>query len=152
MSISVSKTGCRGCYIGRLSGVAVAIWVGLAGCRNSGSLPALPVYEVRGTVLLADGKPLEGGWISFVPKGDLPVTPSGAIGSDGTFSLVTGGSGLGAPPGEYKVRIEAPQFEQSASKSKKRPIFPRKYNDEDSSGLVITVRAETNRLGPIRLK
>jgi hypothetical protein len=106
---------------------------------------------VKGKVLLADGKALSGGWIYFVSKqGDLPVTPSGVIGPDGTFSLVTGGSGQGAPPGEYKVRIEAPQL-QTARKTRKTQ-FPLRYNDEDSSGLVITVRAETNQLEPIRLK
>ena len=94
------------------------------------------MYEVKGKVLLADGKPLGGGWIYFVPKGDLPVTPSGVIGPDGTFSLVTGGSGDGAPPGEYKVRIEAPQFQQAVAKTRKKPVVPAKYNDEDSSGLV----------------
>ena len=70
------------------------------------------MYQVNGKVLLADGKPLSGGWISFVPKGDLAVTPSGEIRPDGTFSIATGGSGDGAPPGEYKVRVEAPQLLQ----------------------------------------
>jgi len=134
----------------KLSGLIVAGCVGLAGCRNSESLPALRVYEVKGKVLLADGKPLSGGLVTFVPKGDLPVTPSGVIQSDGTFSLVTGGSGDGAPPGDYKVRVEAPQL-QATGKSKKPP-FPFKYTDEDSSHLVITVRADTNQLEPIRLK
>ena len=87
----------------------MAVCAGLAGCGKSDSLPVLEVYDVKGKVLLADGKPLDGGSIYFVSKaGDLPVTPSGVIGPDGTFSLVTGGSGDGAPPGEYKVRIEAP--------------------------------------------
>ncbi len=121
----------------------------LAGCGRSDSLPAYQVYEVRGKVVLADGKPLRGGWISFVPRGDLPVIPSGEIGPDGTFSLVTGGSGDGAPAGEYKVRIDAPQF--PAAKHRK-PAIPIKYGDEDSSGLVVTVRAESNRLDTIRLK
>jgi hypothetical protein len=112
----------------------------------------LSVYEVKGKVVLADGQPLSSGWITFVPKGDLPVTPSSEIHPDGTFSLVTGGSGEGAPPGDYKVRVEAPQFQQAAPKSRKKPVFPAKYNDEDSSGLVITVRAESNQLEPIRLK
>jgi hypothetical protein len=129
-----------------------AVLATLAGCGRSDSLPSYQVYEVKGRVLLADGKPLGGGWISFVPKGDLPVTPSGEIGPDGTFSLVTGGSGDGAPPGEYKVRVEAPQLQQPASRSRKKPVVPTKYTDEDSSGLVITVRAESNRLEPIRLK
>jgi hypothetical protein len=132
-----------------LSGLVVAVGLGLAGCGHSDSLPSLQVYEVKGTVLLADGKPLSAGWVYFVPKGDLTVTPSGEIGPDGTFSVVTGGSGEGAPPGDYKLRIEAPQFQ--AAKNKK-PLIPPKYTDEDSSDLVITVRAEPNRLDPIRLK
>jgi len=130
----------------------VAGWAGLAGCGGSDSLPSLPVYEVKGKVVLADGKPLTGGFISFVPKGDLPVTPSGVIGPDGTFSVVTGGSGEGAPAGDYKIRVEAPQFQQPAPKFKTRPLYPPRYADEDSSGLVITVRAEPNRLEPIVLK
>jgi len=134
----------------RLSGLLVAVWAGLAGCSHSDSLPVLQVYQVKGKVLLADGKPLSGGWVTFVPKGDLSVTPSGVIADDGTFSLVTGGSGEGAPAGEYKIRVEAPQF-HAAAKSKKPP-FPFKYTDEDSSGVVITVRADTNQLEPIRLK
>jgi hypothetical protein len=136
--------------VGWLGGLVVAIGAGLAGCRNADSLPVLQVYEVKGKVLLADGKPLTGGLISFVPKGDLSVTPSGVIGSDGTFTLVTGGSGDGAPPGEYKVRVEAPQL-QPVKKSQK-PVLPIKYTDEDSSGIVITVRAASNHLDPIRLK
>jgi hypothetical protein len=133
-----------------LCGLVVAIGAGLAGCRNSDRLPVLEVYEVKGKVLLADGKPLTSGLVSFVPKGDLAVTPSGVIGSDGTFSLVTGGSGAGAPPGEYKVRVEAPQFQ--AVKKSRKPAFPFKYTDEDSSGVVITVRAAANHLDPILLK
>jgi hypothetical protein len=152
MSVSVVTDVSRGCRPTRLlSGLIVAGWAGLAGCRNSDSLPVLQVYEVRGKVLLADGKPLSGGWISFVPKGDLPVTPSSPIGADGTFSLVTGGSGEGAPAGEYKVRIEAPQLPAFKKVGNKQKPFLFKYTDEDSSGLVITVRAEANRLEPIRL-
>ena len=133
-------------------GFVMVVCAGLAGCRGSDSLPVLPVYEVKGKVLLSNGKPLSGGWISFVPKSDLPVTPSAAIGSDGTFSLETGGSGHGAPAGEYKVRVEAPQLRTAASTSRKKPLVPVKYSDEDSSGLVITVRAEANQLEPIVLK
>ncbi len=79
-------------------GLIVAVCTGFAGCGKSDSLPVLEVHDVKGTVLLADGQPLDGGRIYFVSKaGDLPVTPSGAIGPDGTFSLVTGGSGDGVP-------------------------------------------------------
>ena len=134
------------------NGSVLALCAVLTGCGHSDSLPVLEVYQVKGKVLLADGKPLSGGWISFVPKGDLAVTPSGEIGPDGSFSIATGGSGDGAPPGEYKVRVEAPQAQQSGRKTRGKPLFPSKYNDEDSSGLVITVRAESNQLTPIVLK
>jgi hypothetical protein len=121
----------------------------LAGCHGSDSLPNYQVYEVKGRVLLSDGKPLGSGWISFVSKADLPVTPSAPIAQDGTFSLVTGGSGSGAPAGDYKVRVESPGF-LTAGKSK--TLYPSKYTDEDSSGIVVTVRAQANDLEPIRLK
>lgn len=134
-----------------LAGLIMAVCAGLTGCGTSDSLPVLTVYPVNGKVLLADGKALSGGLIYLVSKaGDLPVTPSGVIGPDGTFSVVTGGSGEGAPPGEYKVRIEA-QPAQTVGKTKKPP-FPARYNDEDSSGLLVTVRAGANQLEPIRLK
>lgn len=134
-------------WMGALMALSLAA---VAGCGHSDSLPKLTVYEVKGQVLLPDGKPLQGGFIYFVPKaGDLPLTPSGEISPDGTFTVTTGGSGDGAPAGEYKIRIETPQFR--AAKNQK-PLIPPKYQDEDSSGLEITVRAEPNHLEPIQLR
>jgi hypothetical protein len=135
---------------GRVTGLLLAAFAGLSGCGQSDSLPKLQVYEVKGKVLLPDGKPLSSGFISFVPKGDLPLTPSAEIGSDGTFSLVTGGSGEGAPAGDYKVRIETPQL--GAAPKAKKPLFPSKYTDEDSSQIVVTVRPQENHLDPIVLR
>ncbi|MGP0064495.1 MAG: hypothetical protein ACLQGP_12970 [Isosphaeraceae bacterium] len=145
-----SKRGYRRTRL--INGRVLVLCALVAGCGHSDKLPALQVYEVKGKVLLADGKPLSSGWISFVPKGDLPVTPSAAIEPDGSFSIVTGGSGDGAPPGEYKVRVEAPQPLQPGQRHRGKPLFPSKYNDEDSSGLVIAVRAGSNQLTPIVLK
>jgi hypothetical protein len=145
-----AKTDGKGSRARWISSIVLAFSAGLAGCGNSGSLPRLQVYEVKGKVVLADGKPLTGGVVSFVPIGDLPITPSATIASDGTFSVVTGGSGEGAPTGDYKVRIEAPGLSQDP-KSKK-PLFPSKYTDEDSSRLVVTVRPQTNQLDPFVLK
>jgi hypothetical protein len=134
----------------RLVSLLAAVWLGLAGCQKADSLPSLKVYGVEGKVLLADGKPLQSGWISFVPKAGPPITPSAQIGSDGSFSLVTGGSGEGAPSGEYKIRIDAPEFRPDPKT--KKGIFPVKYSDEDSSGIVVTVLPKENLLDPIRLK
>ncbi len=139
--------------------ISRALWSGsvvagllavLCGCQSSDRLPSLTVYQVTGKVLLADGKPLTSGWIYFVPKSDLSVTPSAQIAADGSFSLDTGGSGAGAPPGEYKVRIEAPQAH--VNPKSKKSLFPFKYTDEDSSGILVTVLAEPNQLKPFILK
>ena len=138
------------------------VWLGLAtlagivGCGGGGSgAPAtVKVYEVKGTVLLADGKPLGGGHVYFVPR-DGAMTPDGRIGPDGTFSLSTGRSGEGAPPGDCKVRIE-PEDKRllaiaSPTARRKLPFSP-KYLDEDSSGLTATVEPKANQLEPFRLK
>ena len=132
-----------------MGGLVAATLATVTGCGHSDSLPSYQVYEVKGQVLLANGKPLDTGRVFFVPKGDLPLTPSGEIGPDGTFSVVTGGSGEGVPAGEYKLRIEAIQYQ---SPKNRKPLIPPKYADEDSSGLVVTVRAEPNHLDPIRLR
>ena len=77
------------------------------------------------------------------------MTPSGEIGPDGTFSVVTGGSGEGAPPGEYKLRIEAPQF---PTVKNQKPLIPQNTPTRTARTWSITVRAEPNQLEPIRLK
>jgi hypothetical protein len=135
---------------GWLSAFLLSATAGLSGCGQSDSLPKLQVYEVTGKVVLADGKPLRSGIISFVPTGDLAITPSANIAPDGTFSVVTGGSGLGAPAGEYKVRVEAPEFRPDPRS--KKELFPHKYTDEDSSKILVTVRPQENHLDPITLK
>ncbi|MDR3634103.1 MAG: carboxypeptidase-like regulatory domain-containing protein [Isosphaeraceae bacterium] len=132
-----------------------AFLVSLSGCgADDGGVKKVTVYPVKGSVVLADGKPLSGGKVYFVPK-DGALTSEGKIGSDGTFALVTGGSGEGAPPGDYKVRV-APEDTsllagKKAAKGKALP-FPSKYLDEDSSGLTATVKADPNQLEPFRLK
>ena len=119
----------------------------LAGCQGSGT--SVTTYEVKGRILLANGKPLTAGRVTFVAADGLRPEASGDLGADGGFVLSTRGSGDGAAPGRYKVRIEP---EGAKARRPSRPIFPMKYIDEDSSGLDVTVRAETNQLEPITLK
>ena len=43
--------------------------VGITGCGDSsGAPPRVTVYEVKGQVLLSDGRPLSGGHVYFVSK------------------------------------------------------------------------------------
>jgi len=134
--------------------LGVAVLAGIPGCGSGDGPPSVTVYEVTGKVLLKDGKPLGGGHVYFVPV-DGAMAPEGAIGPDGSFALVTSRSGAGAPPGEYKVRIEPSDPSLMAASparaGKKRLPFPTKYLDEDSSNLRVTVRAQANQLAPLRL-
>jgi hypothetical protein len=141
---------------GRVVLASVASWaalslLALAGCGGphpyAGSL-----YPVKGRVLLADGAPLTGGAVQFIPtRGGLPA--SGKIAADGTFSLKSK-SRDGAAPGEYKVRIE-PSAELLARKGRTAPNLPfaAKYREYDGdTGLTATINVGETRLEPFRLE
>src|SRR5437763_1042435 len=106
----------------------------LAGCQGSGA--SVSTYEVKGRILLANGKPLTAGRVTFVAADGLKPPASGDIGSDGTFALSTRDPGDGAVPGPYKVHIEPAG---GTTRRASRPVFPLKYIDEDSSGLAVTI-------------
>jgi hypothetical protein len=122
-----------------------------AGCGGPGPYSGA-LYPVKGQVLLADGTPLTGGSVQFIPKlGGLPA--HGTIGPDGTFSLQSLKSREGAAPGEYKVRVE-PSSELRAKKGKaaKKLPFPSRYGEYDGeTGLTATIRSEPTQLEPFRL-
>jgi hypothetical protein len=124
--------------------------VAVVGCGGPG-LYSGALYPTTGQVLLADGHPLTGGSVRFIPKrSGLPAT--GKIAADGTFSLTTK-TREGAAPGEYKVRIE-PSPEMVSKKgraSKKLPFAARYRNYEGDTGLTATVEAGPTRLEPFRL-
>lgn len=119
----------------------------LAGCQ--GSSPLAPTCEVKGQILLADGRPLTSGRVTFVSEDGSSPPASGEVGPDGGFSLTTRVVGDGAVPGDYKVRVEP---DLPPGRQIGRPRFPLKYVDEDSSGLLVTIQSEPNRLDPITLK
>src|SRR5689334_6539588 len=94
-------------------GVRGSAWLGLAmlagmvGCRDSESAPpSASVYEVKGKVLLRDGKPLSSGRVVFVAQEAPAVSATGELGPDGSFTLTSLRPDDGAVPGKYKVRIE----------------------------------------------
>ncbi len=121
----------------------------LVGCSGNGPTSIGTTYEVKGQILLQDGTPLTHGRVAIVPTEAGTVPASGEIGADGRFSLTTKSTDDGALPGEYKLRIEPAQSDPQQAA---QPPYPLKYIDEDSSGVVITVKAEPNQLDPIRLK
>ena len=141
---------------GRIILVSVTGWTalslfGLAGCGGRGPYTG-SLYPVKGRVLLADGTPLAGGTVQFIPtRGGLPA--SGRIAADGTFALKSR-SRDGAAPGDYKVRIE-PSAELLARKGKAAPKLPfaSKYREYDgNTGLTATINAGETQLEPFRLE
>ena len=130
---------------------------GLGGCSNPDVTQAVKVYEVKGSVLLADGKPLTSGTVEFEPVKDSVYQASGQIGTDGSFTLKTPNSGDGAAPGEYRVKIipdETMAPSTTKGKTKIRDLsklpFSRKYLDADTSELTATVKPEPNVLATVQ--
>lgn len=123
--------------------------LGLAGCGSG--IPSISAYEVKGKVLLADGKPLSSGYVFFEPRNEDAQSASGEIQPDGTFSLKTLGGKVGAAPGEYAVRLEVGN-EVTAKKGQRDNMpFPMKYTDIGTSGLTAKVEPKVNELEPFRL-
>jgi hypothetical protein len=120
----------------------------LTGCERS--LQPSTTHEVKGRVVLANGKPLTRGRVVFMPIEGLSPPASGDLEVDGSFTLTTREPGDGAAAGQYKLRVEPASGR--GGRNGKRPVFPLKYIDEDSSGVVITVKAGPNTLEPITLK
>lgn len=144
-----------------LSTLAVALLISTAASSGCGGVsdpapPIVKVYPVKGKVLLADGTPLKGGHVWFVPTKDSVLNSYGEISTDGSFSLNTGSSGEGAPEGEFKVRIEPAEPVAPVARGTRRTgkglSFPEKYSDEDASKITVTIKAGSNDLEPFRLR
>jgi hypothetical protein len=121
----------------------VAVALALAGCGGTGSpFGGLQRYAVKGKVLLADGKPLTSGRVTFLSDAP-PASASADIGSDGAFEF-KGPSGDGLPEAKYRVLISpAPLAGGQAASGK--PAFASKYLDEDTSGLTATVTTDESK-------
>lgn len=116
-------------------------------------------YSVTGTVKY-NGQPVEKGTITFKPAGAEGMPASGTI-EKGDYSLTTVNEDDGAVPGEYNVVVTSVDIDLSqmqknsgggagrhddiikASKKAKH-LVPSKYAVPDTSGLKVTVKAESN--------
>lgn len=147
----IRTNGDSGASILGIGSVVLAIM--FSGCEG-GSHPSMKLYPFRGTVRLADGKPLTSGRIVFSStKGTAYIA---VVESDGGF-IVKGSTGEGLPEGDYKVRLEMDETKLPPVKGQPNPRksalpFPVKYLDEDRSGLTVTVKAGENPPLEITLK
>ncbi|WP_165227374.1 carboxypeptidase-like regulatory domain-containing protein [Aquisphaera insulae] len=123
----------------------------LAGCGAEGPYSGT-LYPVTGRVLLADGKPLSGGSVQFIPaEGGLPA--AGDVDQDGHFTLKTFRTREGAAPGKYKVRVEpSSEFLARKGKNPKLPFAARYREYDGETGLTATVRSGPTELEPFRLE
>jgi hypothetical protein len=125
-------------------GVVGAVFLGGCGPKFN-TTPPPKVYRVKGKVLLASGKPVSGGIITFHPKTNLGAEASGEIGPDGSFQLTTIVKNDGALPGSYTVSVN-PYFKDGRSTKVPATRVPPKFEASETSGLTAQVKAEDNNL------
>jgi len=119
-------------------------------CGNSNHL-----YPVSGTVAYK-GQPAAGAAVFFRrPGGDAmnDHVIMAIVQEDGSFAVVCGSLGEGAPPGEYDVLIE---WQQDLSPGKglahrRRDRLQGRYADPKHPCFHAVVRVESNRLPPFEL-
>jgi hypothetical protein len=128
--------------------LTMALAVACASCGKS-------IYPVTGTVTLK-GSPVSGATVFFYRQGGNPMNEVAIIGivqEDGSFELVCGSLGKGAPPGDYDVVIEWKQVSvKGAGRPQRGPdMLKGRYADPKHPLLHATVEANTNELPPFEL-
>jgi hypothetical protein len=111
----------------------------LSGCADAGDQDTATVH---GKVTYR-GKPLPLGMVMFTPD-NMGPTASGAINTDGTYTLSTYSTGDGAVIGTHKVAViakeEQTNFEANAAPTDGKRLIPDKYFLEVTSGLTAEVK------------
>lgn len=133
----------------------------VAGCSSNG--PKL--YPTTGKVTVK-GQAAEGALVVFHPKGNDAIDalrPSGTVGADGTFTLVSGPDANGAPAGEYEVAVvwDAPppppkgKLKGMGGEGEAKEVGDRlrgRYKNPKTSGLTATVTAGPTQVPTFDLK
>lgn len=129
-----------------LSAVLLMIAVAVTGCGK----PPHQLTPVSGKVTY-NGKPLQFGCVTFQPE--TGQWSKGLIQPDGTFKMSTPGEGDGAAVGVNMVRISCFENQDPAKKNNGggemgtllgRPLIPKKYLSQDTSGLTIEIKSGNN--------
>jgi hypothetical protein len=129
---------------------AAALALASASCGHSNR-----IYPVSGKVVYK-GSPVVGASVFFQRQGADPLheqTIMGLVQEDGSFTLVCGSQGAGAPPGEYAVLIEwRPLSDQAKGRAQRTPDkFKGRYADPKHPRLTAVVKAEANHLPAFEL-
>src|SRR5579872_1651525 len=108
------------------------------------------IYPVSGKVM-CNGAPAAGATVFFLRQGGDTMNEHmimGIVQEDGTFELVCGHLGKGAPPGDYDVLIEWKQVSAQKTGRPHRGLdkFEGRYADPKLPLLHATVEAKNNML------
>jgi hypothetical protein len=121
------------------------------GCSSCGHSPSL--YPVTGKVLVK-GAPAAGATV-FFERHDAGLmneqTIMGIVGEDGSFRLVSGPHGEGAPPGEYDVFVEWRHRAERAKGPLGTDRLKGHYGDRNHPRLHAVVKSEPTDLSPFDL-
>lgn len=132
----------------------LCLTVGLAlSCASCGDRTNL--HPVSGQVTY-QGTPAAGATVVFQRQGGDLINEHmmmGIVQEDGSFELVCGSLGKGAPPGEYDVLIEwKPVTGQSKGQPQHGPDkFKGRYADQNRPRFHVTVKSGRNDLAPFNL-
>ena len=121
----------------------------------SGSCGRSGLYPVSGKVMYK-GEPAAGASVHFIRQGGNPMNEHAIMGiveADGSFTLVCGHLGSGAPPGEYDVLIEWKQVTHQAKGQPQKGAdkLRGRYCNAARPLLHAVVKAEANDLPPFEL-
>ena len=128
--------------------LAAALALACASCGKG-------IYPASGKVIY-QGRPAAGATVFFQRHGaNLMNEPMimGLVQQDGSFSLVCGDKGTGAPPGDYDILIEwKPPSSQPRGLAQNAPDrLGGRYADPKNPRLHAEIKAGTNKLPPFDL-
>lgn len=136
-----------------------AIYPVLMFVASCGSPGELKTYPVTGTVLY-NGEPLKGVDVAFHAsdaKNAVGYPPHATTDAEGKFQMMTYRKDDGCPAGEFKVAfafaVEVVGGDDGSDQTKKITFqVPVKYHKGETSGIVVTVKPETQTLEPFKLE
>jgi hypothetical protein len=115
----------------------------------------VPVYPVTGK-LIFQGKPPVGARVvlhAANSSGIDEVVPSGAVQSDGTFTITVYEPGDGAPQGDYVATVQWFKVVGDGGGSAPGPnVLPKKYASPVTSPIKVSVASGPVQIPPIVIK
>jgi hypothetical protein len=124
------------------------------GCSRKSFPPNPKTVPIRGKVLLAPGKPLNGGHLIFHNKDPKRAAIEGhaELETDGTFKASTFGQDDGLVPGSYVVTIEPISYKGKTPKQVNADVIPKKFQKRDTSTLEVEIKEGEEKLPDLVLK